>query len=351
MLKILESFKILTTIKPEARTLVEAALSLGHQVVIATSPFFPKTATLQRLAWAGLSIEQYPFGLVSTYEDFHFAKPNPAYYTEVLAQLGWTGNPAVMIGNHYEYDILPAEMLGFPTYLVRDIDTSQNQLGNPLSSSGTLAEAIPWLISISNAEVKNDFSTVNAMLAVLKATPAAMETLSKDLKSELWSKRTDSNDWAMNEIFCHMRDVDSEVNLPRIQRVLAEADAFVAGIDTDSWAEEMDYIHQNGSQAFADFLKTRVQILNHLSTLSEVDWQKQLRHAIFGPTTFKELINFIVTHDQNHLQQVKQTINRLNNRILINLYKKFLNICNIPIFSLPVDCIDWYNLHTSSTSN
>lgn len=302
----------LTDTRPAASTLVESAFAAGHNVVIATSPFFPRIATLQRLAWAGLPLEKYPFGLVSTYENFHFAKPNLAYYTEVLAQLGWPKQPAVMIGNHAEYDILPAEALGMPTFLVEGSDNYPIQDMHPLSETGSLDDAIPWLQTVSQENFQNDFSSIPGMLAVLKSTPAALQTLTQDLKPELWTKRIIESEWAINEIMCHLRDVDGEVNLPRVQRVLSEADAFLPGIETDTWADEMNYRQQNGPIALQDFLKYRGQLLDHLSQISEETWQKTLRHAIFGPTTFQELIGFITTHDRDHVTQIKNTLIQLN---------------------------------------
>ena len=306
------NLRSITAIKPEAKALVETAFADGHQVVISTSPFFPRTATLQRLAWAGLPADQYPFALVSTYEDFHFAKPNPAYYAELLAQLGWPKHPAVMIGNDMEQDIQPAELLGIPTFLVDESADITSLNKHSLSSQGSLADVNAWLQQVSQQAFQNNFTSKEGMLAVLNATPAALETLVKNIENDLWSKRPEPAEWALNEICCHLRDVDREVNLPRIQRVLSEADAFIPGIETDSWAEEMDYIHQNGQNALQDFLKTRLQIIDHLSKLPLSTWNKSLRHAIFGPTTFRELVSFIVTHDQNHVAQVKKTIQQLS---------------------------------------
>lgn len=302
----------ITAVRPEAEELVEAAFADGHQVVIATSPFFPRIATLQRLAWSGLPVDRYPFSIVSTYEDFHFAKPNPAYYAELLAYLGWPENPAVMIGNDMEQDIQPAELLGIPTFHTDSTFQSNSTSKHPLSSQGSLAEAVSWLRQVSQQEFHNNFTSIEGMLAVLKSTPAALESLVKNLENEKWSKRPEPSEWALNEILCHMRDVDREVNLPRIQRVLSEVDAFIPGIETDSWAEEMDYIHQNGQSALQDFLKSRLQIIDHLSKLPLATWNKSLRHAIFGPTTFHELVSFIVTHDQNHVAQVKKTIQQVS---------------------------------------
>ena len=98
--------------RPEAVRVVEDALQRGYRVGIATNPLFPLTAIVQRLEWAGLPVEQYPFALVPSYESFHFAKPNPAYFAEFLGRLGWPQEPVVMIGNDVSLDIAAARQLG-----------------------------------------------------------------------------------------------------------------------------------------------------------------------------------------------------------------------------------------------
>ena len=40
-------------------------------MALATTPMFPKKATLERMRWAGLDPDD--FALVTTYEDYHFA--------------------------------------------------------------------------------------------------------------------------------------------------------------------------------------------------------------------------------------------------------------------------------------
>ncbi len=296
----------LTKLLPESKTLVETAFALGHQVVIATNPFFPRIATMQRLSWAGIPMEEYPFSIVSTYENFHFAKPNPAYFTELLAQLGWPSAPAIMIGNHMGEDILSADSLGFPTFLVQSTDSSRKVTTHVLSSSGSLSDAISWLEKISSTEFSNDFSTIPAMMNVMKSTPAALETLTKDIPPQVWNQRSNENEYSLNELCCYFRDLDREVYLPGIQRVITEAYANFPNIETEAWSEEMGYIHQNGRLALQDFFDSRMQMINLLSTMNDTTWQSQINSAKYGMITFQKLAYKIVSHDQELLRQVKK---------------------------------------------
>jgi hypothetical protein len=267
---------------------------------------------MQRLSWAGIPMDKYPFSIVSTYEDFHFAKPNPSYFVELLAQLGWPTAPAIMIGNHMGQDILSAESLGFPTFFIQNTCDHRNIPSHALSSSGKLSETIPWLERVTAEEFTNDFSSIPAMLNVMKSTPAALETLTKNIPFHEWSRRPEKNQYSLNELCCYFRDRDREVYLPGIQRVITEAYTNFPNIETENWSDEMGYIHQDGQLALKDFFESRIQIINLLSTLPGPSWQNRTNSAKYGMITFQKLIYKIIANDQELIRQVKKGVEKLD---------------------------------------
>ncbi len=287
--------------------LVDALFEQGDTIAIATNPLFPRAATYHRLTWAGLPVERYPFGLVSTYEDFHFSKPDPAYYAEVLGQLGWPEQPAVMVGDDLELDILPAARLGLPTYWINLSGKPMPASLHPLSSSGNLEGVRGWIEKIRAAQLEVDYNYPEALEAILRSTPAVMETIAKNLAQDLWNRRPEAGEWSFTEILYHLRDVDAEVNWPRIEKVCNQENPFLPGVSTDPWAEERQYILRNGSEGLGGFLEIRTRILTLLQALDADGWQRTARHAIFGPTSLQELTGFIATHDKVHIRQAKQT--------------------------------------------
>jgi FMN phosphatase YigB (HAD superfamily) len=301
----------LTHQRPEAVQMVEQAVRQGHTLVVATNPIFPLKAILHRLNWAGLPAEQVPFRLITAYEDFHFAKPNPAYYAEVLAQLGWPNQPAVMIGNSLEDDIIPASQLGMPVYWVTAEAKPLPDTLHPLSASGSLLDIPAWIEKIDAAGLKMEFKTPKALLSVLKSTAPAMQTLSMNLTERQWYARPEPKEWSLTEIFCHMRDVDREVNIPRMERIATEEVPFLAGINTDAWIEERNYSAENGPTALKEFVAVRTQLIALLEAMPESNWQQPARHAIFGPTNLQELVSFITTHDRTHVQQCQAAVRAL----------------------------------------
>lgn len=299
----------LTHPRPEAVRLMDEAFEQGWQVVVATNPLFPRAAILHRLAWAGLPIERYPFRLITSYEHFHFAKPHPAYYAEILGLLGWPEGPVISVGNDLHNDIEPSRRLGLPTFLISPNGTG-TQLDGPAAPTGQgdLRQLINWLEKIPAESLKPDYTQPDSMLATLRSTPAVLQTLCEDLEPEAWTRRPKAEEWSVCEVLCHLRDVEKEVNQPRLQKVLEENNPFLPGMDTDPWAAQREYICQNGPEAWQLFTTAREELLGLLDNLKPEDWQRSARHAIFGPTQLAELVSIIAAHDRLHIRQVQQAI-------------------------------------------
>ncbi len=290
---------------PEAIRLVEWAFEQGYRVAIATNPIFPLKAVQHRMRWAGLPPEKYPFALVSSYETFHFTKEMVAYYPEFLAQLGWPEDPVVMVGDDVEREAKPTQAAGLPVYLVQK---TGKQAGLPPEvPQGSLEDLRAWLVKTDPGMLKVSLETPSAMLACLRATSAAFATLTAHLSPQDWLRSPAAGEWCLTEILCHLRDVEREVNLPRLRKVSEEENPFIPGEDSDRWAAERQYTKQDGPRALVDFLAARKETLELLSGL-QAEWSRRTRHAIFGPTTLKELVGFMADHDRLHVQQSWKTL-------------------------------------------
>jgi FMN phosphatase YigB (HAD superfamily) len=129
----------LTRRRREARSLIERALEQGLQVAIATNPLFPRVAVEQRLAWAGVSVDEFNYALVTTYENMHSTKSHPAYYREILTRLERRADECLMVGDSWEMDVLPASSVGLQVYWVNDEGELRPQ-DVPLAGRGSLGE-------------------------------------------------------------------------------------------------------------------------------------------------------------------------------------------------------------------
>jgi len=292
--------------RPDAVPLIEWAFSKGYRIAIATDPLFPPKATYERLRWAGLDPEQ--FELVSTQENFHFTKTHPAYYAEVLGQLGWPNGPVLMVGNDVQRDLVSAHKLGLKTYF---IDGEAGTSPGFEAGRGKLGDLRPWLESIDISTLEPSYKSKDAIIAIMSATPAALQSLSCALSAESWRHEPTRDDWAMNEIICHLRDTENEIHALQLNLMLERLDAFIPRPDTSVWAREREYLNVDGALALAEFASARLMNLDKLRKLDDEFWARKARHAIFGPTNFLEVMGFVADHDQMHIQQAWKTLQNL----------------------------------------
>lgn len=135
--------------RPTAVEMVQACFDHDLKVVIATNPVFPRRAVEERLAWAGLPVDFFPFALVTSYENMHATKPNAAYYREILQQVEAQPNRAVMIGDDWENDIAPAKAVGLSTYWITNHSESVRVPDRGLVDGyGSLDACYQWLTSV-----------------------------------------------------------------------------------------------------------------------------------------------------------------------------------------------------------
>ncbi len=302
-----QSIKKVTQTKPEAISFIQSLFQQNVNIVVATNPLFPMKAITSRLDWADLPVQKHPFSLITAYETFHFAKPNPAYYAEILAQLGWPDGPVAMIGNSLSDDIAPATSLGINCFLLND--TPQLNASTP---QGNFSDCANWLQSVAEqADFSLNYSSRDALLAFLRSTPAALDTILKSIDSTLFTIRPQPGEWSIQEVICHLRDVDTEINLPRFHAILSDHVTFIPAIDSDRWATEREYQKDSFSDALDKFFASRQALIEMVARMPTENLSHLINHSVFGPTTLGELLKFIVLHDQNHIRQIMQNISIL----------------------------------------
>lgn len=125
-----------------AREVVKTALDQGYEVVLATNPVFPRVAIEERMRWIGVA--DLPWQLVTTYEEMHACKPQPAYYSEVAAKIGRRPEDCLMVGNDVEEDGAAAAV-GMQTYFVTDRVINRNNKELTPDGSGSMTDFLQRL--------------------------------------------------------------------------------------------------------------------------------------------------------------------------------------------------------------
>lgn len=305
----------LTRFIPEAVECIEQALRRGYRIGIATNPLFPRTAIVERLRWAGLDPQNFPFALIPSYETFHFAKPNPAYFAEFLGRMGWPDGLIVMIGNDLDHDVRGANGLGLPVFWISELGAEIPEGFPAPTARGALSDVLPWIDSLDSQALEPNFDSSGGIIATLRGCAAALAGMASEFPSAWWGKCPDPDEWCLTAIVCHLRDVEQEINLPRLQAMTRGENPFIPGIDSDAWAAERGYKQQDGEKALKDFLAARIETLALLDALENDQWQSPARHAIFGPTHLGELAGFMARHDRLHIRQVYETIETIRGSV------------------------------------
>lgn len=127
---------------PVPAQVLETALKKGYDLVIATSPIFPESAIYERLRW--IDALDFPYKLVTTYENMHFSKPHMEYYGEILERIQKKPDECMMIGNDVEED-LAAGLLGMKTYLVIDHMLNRKNLDIKCDYTGSLNDLLDFV--------------------------------------------------------------------------------------------------------------------------------------------------------------------------------------------------------------
>ena len=114
----------------------------GIRRVLATNPIFPAIATEQRIKWAGL--DRSDFELITTYENSRHAKPNPAYYADILDAIGLSPEECLMVGNDVGEDMI-ASSLGMNVFLVTDDLINRSGVDISVYPNGSLGDLCEFL--------------------------------------------------------------------------------------------------------------------------------------------------------------------------------------------------------------
>jgi FMN phosphatase YigB (HAD superfamily) len=128
-----------------SRVLIDGLKARGLRLVLATNPIFPAVATHSRVRWAGLTPEDFSY--ITTYENSRFCKPNPAYYRDILDNLGLKAEECVMVGNDEGEDGAAAK-LGLPVFLLTDCLIAREGADTTGMPRGGFPQLTAWLESL-----------------------------------------------------------------------------------------------------------------------------------------------------------------------------------------------------------
>jgi hypothetical protein len=153
--------------------------------------------------------------------------------------------------------------------------------------------------------VAYDFAT---LLAQLAAMPQRVADKLAAIPAARRSERPAGTAFSALEHACHLRDLDRDAFLPRIEAMLASPLAELHGVNGSEWAQQRGYQQQDFAAALAGFATARAALLARLHTCGEAEqalvavWEGQRR------LTLAELVADMADHDATHLLEIDELL-------------------------------------------
>ena len=121
-------------------------------------------------------------------------------------------------------------------------------------------------------------------------------------------RRPAPKSWAPTEVLCHLRD-NEEWFLERMRMIVAmDLPRFVA-TNPDRWADERQYLTNDGAAALAAFARRRRETQDFLWQLEPEAWARAGVHVDSrGRRTIDEFLSVMAWHDDNHLDQLRRAL-------------------------------------------
>jgi hypothetical protein len=146
-------------------------------------------------------------------------------------------------------------------------------------------------------------------IALLARTPAALNTLLRDLP-ETWTLRNEGeNTWSAFDIVGHLIHCERTDWMPRAKMILqfGEPQTF-APFDRSGHVREVQ--GKSLAQLLDEFARLRSENLQELRALNlqPEDLDRRGRHPVFGSVTLSQLLATWAAHDLNHLHQISRVM-------------------------------------------
>jgi len=293
-----KKLKRFTGYKPEATQFVQKAFERNYQIGIATNPLFPLTAIKQRLQWAGFDPDDSTFLLIPSYEDFHFAKPNPAFFAEFITRIGWQSDIYIMIGNDIDHDIQGASNFGIPAFWVNNLSSKSppNLLNSDFIGQGSLLDFFDWLDEITTSNLSPEFNKPSSLLAQLKGIPAGIFSMCKHATNS--AKKSE-----LAKILSEMLNLEQNVNYPTIKRIVTENSPIISQ-DNNEFSNHGSNNSLDLVTIINEYASERNKTLQLLESIDNDEWNRTAIHNQFGQITLQNIVHEISLHDQMYAKRI-----------------------------------------------
>jgi hypothetical protein len=111
--------------------------------------------------------------------------------------------------------------------------------------------------------------------------------------------------WNTHQVIAHMRDVNQEVYLPRLERIVAEDSPIFDDFDTEGWMTAHYQAREPIQQLVTGFAEKCRTSVEWLAGLPVEAWNRPGSHPLIGKHTLQWWVERTLTHITEHLAQLE----------------------------------------------
>lgn len=125
------------------------------------------------------------------------------------------------------------------------------------------------------------------------------------------------DEWTLHQVAAHVRDVEVEVFLYRLKRMLKEENPAVESFDGDTWMRERYSAGEPVKKIAAEIRAARKKQIALLKKAKDKDWARTARHSAYGKISVEWMMTHAANHSMEHAAQLgtaydKEMLKNLN---------------------------------------
>ena len=145
-------------------------------------------------------------------------------------------------------------------------------------------------------------------IEAIRALPSELTTVLKGMSEHQLDTPHRDGGWTARQIVHHI--ADSHMNaFIRMKLILAEDHPMMKPYDQDTWATMIDYTY-DVTPSMAIISGVHGRMVNLFENVREDQWSRVGDHPEHGEITLDFLLDLYSGHGKNHLQQIKNSIQR-----------------------------------------
>jgi hypothetical protein len=152
-------------------------------------------------------------------------------------------------------------------------------------------------------------NTLQALVSQLEASQAALTSLLQAVAGQQdW--QPDAESWSFRYLAAHLATTEKEAFQERVKRIVGEETPYFAYYLNTGWDFSRDEL-LDSLQAWAT---TRREIIDFVLALPPEALQRTGRHQTRGVMTILDVLQLMLEHDQEHLQELSQLVSKQGDR-------------------------------------